>query len=69
MKSRVWTALSLLSILAVAFASAQNSLVLGRLDIPFKFMVGEKEMPLSSVRGCLFEEPVLAGGILYAGLG
>jgi hypothetical protein len=45
MRSRVWVALTLLSIVAVAVASAQNSPVLGRVNIPFKFMVGKTEMP------------------------
>ena len=45
MKARVWIAASLLSFLLVAFASAQSAAVLGRLDIPFNFMVGKKEMP------------------------
>jgi hypothetical protein len=47
MKLRVWIAvslLSILSILAVGFASADAE-VLGRVAIPFKFMVANKEMP------------------------
>ena len=44
MRSRVWVGLALLSIVAVAVASAQNSPVLGQVKIPFKFMVGKTEM-------------------------
>jgi hypothetical protein len=46
MKSRIAIALSFVSILAVASAYGQSpSPVLGRVDIPFKFMVGKKELP------------------------
>jgi hypothetical protein len=38
-------ALSVVSILAVALAYGQSETAMARLDIPFKFMVGEKEMP------------------------
>lgn len=48
MKSRIAIALSFITILAVPFAHGQSaslSPVLGRVDIPFKFMVAKKEMP------------------------
>ena len=44
MKTRVAIALSVVSILAVALAYGQSQAVMGRLDIPFKFRVGKKEM-------------------------
>lgn len=46
MKSRIAIALSVITILAVPFAYGQSaSPVLGRVNIPFKFMVAKKEMP------------------------
>lgn len=45
MKTRVAIALSVVSILAVALAVGQSQGAMGRLDIPFKFKVGKKEMP------------------------
>jgi hypothetical protein len=48
MKSRIAIALSFITVLAVPLAYGQagsGSPVLGRVDIPFKFMVGKKEMP------------------------
>ncbi|MGD1156486.1 MAG: hypothetical protein ABSA41_11725 [Terriglobia bacterium] len=45
MKTRVTIALSVVSVLAVALAFGQSQAAMGRLDIPFKFMVGKKEMP------------------------
>jgi len=46
LKTRITIALSILTILAGAFAYGQSaSPVLGRVDIPFKFMVAKKEMP------------------------
>ena len=46
MKTRIPIAVGFLTILAVAVASGQSSSpLLGRVDIPFKFMVAKKEMP------------------------
>ncbi len=46
MKRRVAIALSFVTILGASLAYGQSSTpVLGRLNIPFKFMVGTKEMP------------------------
>jgi len=46
LKIRISIAVSVVAILAVAFAYGQSApSVLGRVDIPFKFMVGKKEMP------------------------
>lgn len=46
MKTRIAIALSLLTMLAVPLAYGQSSSpVLGTVDIPFKFLVGKKEMP------------------------
>jgi hypothetical protein len=45
LKTRVTIALSVVSILAVALAYGQSQGAMARLDIPFKFMVGKKEMP------------------------
>ena len=46
MKSRIAIALSLITILAVPFASGQStSSVLGRLKVPFEFSVSKKVMP------------------------
>ena len=45
MKTRVAIALSVVSILAVALAYGQSQGAIARVDIPFKFMVGKKEMP------------------------
>ncbi len=45
MKTRITIALSVVSILAVALAFGQSQGSMARLDIPFKFMVGKKEMP------------------------
>jgi len=42
LKTRIAIAVSLLTILAVTLAYGQSS---GHLNIPFKFMVGKKEMP------------------------
>ena len=56
MKSRIAIALSFISILAVPFAYGQSVRSLGKVEIPFKFMVNKKEMPagkyeLSTVAG------------------
>jgi hypothetical protein len=45
MKSRIAIALSFITILAVPFAYGQSVRTLGKVDIPFKFMVAKKEMP------------------------
>jgi hypothetical protein len=46
MKSRIAIALSFITILVVPFAYGQSaSPLLGRVNIPFKFMVAKKEMP------------------------
>ena len=46
MKSRIAIALSFITILAVPFAYGQSvTPVLGSVNVPFKFMVGKKEMP------------------------
>lgn len=45
MKSRMSAAVCLVSILAVAFAYGQSSSVLGRVNVPHKFMANDKEMP------------------------
>ena len=49
MKSRIAIALSFITILAVPFAYGQSGsaspVMMGRVDIPFKFMVAKKEMP------------------------
>jgi hypothetical protein len=45
MKSRIAIALSFITILAVPFAYGQSAQVLGKVNIPFKFMVAKKEMP------------------------
>ena len=46
MKTRISLAVSFVAILAVAFAYGQGtSSVQGRVNVPFKFMVGKKEMP------------------------
>lgn len=45
MKTRVTIALGVVSILAVGLAYGQTQSSMGRLDIPFKFWVGKKEMP------------------------
>jgi len=44
MRSRIAIALSFITILAVPFAYGQEGPVLGAVNIPFKFMVGKKEM-------------------------
>jgi hypothetical protein len=45
LKTRVAIALSVVSILAMALAYGQSQAAMARLDIPFKFRVGKKEMP------------------------
>lgn len=45
MKTRIAIAVSLITILAVAFAYGQSMSRLGTVTIPFKFAVGKKEMP------------------------
>jgi hypothetical protein len=45
MKTRIAIALSFITILAVPFAYGQAGQTLGKVNIPFKFMVGNKEMP------------------------
>ena len=46
MKTRISLAVSFVAILAVAFAYGQGAgPVLGRVDVPFKFMAGKSEMP------------------------
>jgi len=44
LRTRVTVALSVVSILAVALAHGQNQGGKGRLDIPFDFRVGKKEL-------------------------
>jgi len=45
LKTRVTIALSVVSVLAMALAYGQSQYEIARVDIPFKFMVGTKEMP------------------------
>ncbi len=45
MKSRILVALSFITILVVPLAYGQESKVLASLNVEFKFMVGNKEMP------------------------
>jgi hypothetical protein len=47
MKSRIVIALSFITILAVPLAYGQSASpeIMGRVEIPFKFMVAKKEMP------------------------
>lgn len=46
MKKRIAITVSFVTILAAAFAFGQSTTpVLGRVTIPFKFMLGKKEMP------------------------
>lgn len=45
MKTRIAIAVSFITILAVAFAYGQSTSRLGTVTIPYKFVVGKKEMP------------------------
>jgi hypothetical protein len=45
LKTKVSIAVCVVSILAMGLAYGQHDSSMGRLDIPFKFMVGKKEMP------------------------
>ena len=45
MRTKVSIAMCVVSIFAMALAYGQSDVSLGRVDIPFKFMAGKKEMP------------------------